>query len=334
MQTKSNSDLLSRNRRAKLWDYCSRAAYLVTLQLNERIADLSEIPNAPLHVKPWELQLSLEGEVVTESIREFSAINSHIDYEKVRITTYVVMPDHVHLIFSVKDRLEMPLGTYVNKFKSICTRRLKALGIYAEDISFFEKGFNDRVLTRKGQLENWVRYINDNPYRYQLRRMHPDFFQRRIFISIDQVEYEIYGNPFLLRNPEKYVVRHSRKFGFEEQEQRRRCCRRVAFNGGVLVSPFIHPKEREIRDEGLELGGKIILVRHNGFPERFKPSGREFEICAQGRLLIVAPTRYEPLKEKSQLTREHCLHMNHLAEVLASVSDGTALLFRKPYRPR
>jgi len=56
--------------------------------------------------------------------------------------------------------------------------------------------------------------------------------------------------------------------------------------------------------------GSLILIRPEGFPPLYKPGGRYFDLCAQGRLLVLSPFlhtgRHQPL------TRERCLHMNRL----------------------
>ncbi len=93
---------------------------------------------------------------------------------------------------------------------------------------------------------------------------------------------------------------------------------------GVLVSPFINPKEKEIRDEGIKRGTGIIRIVENGFPERYKPQGKEFALCSEGRLLLIAPAEYNSRKQK--LRREVCLEMNSLAEFIATEEGSMSLL--------
>ena len=40
--------------------------------------------------------------------------------------------------------------------------------------SLFEPGYNDKILLREGQLENWKRYLDDNPRRLAVKRQHPE----------------------------------------------------------------------------------------------------------------------------------------------------------------
>ena len=80
-----------------------------------------------------------------------------------------------------------------------------------------------------------------------------------------------------------------------------------------MVSPFISSKEKEIRQMIEQEDGKIILITHEVFPERFKPSAHNFELCSKGRLLII--TLGYPLK--TNLTRKICNEMNELALEIA-----------------
>lgn len=52
-----------------------------------------------------------------------------------------------------------------------------------------------------------------------------------------------------------------------------------------------------------------------GFPPLFKPPGKLFDLCSEGRLLYLAPWEYET--RKSDLTRSECVEMNEIAEAIA-----------------
>lgn len=87
---------------------------------------------------------------------------------------------------------------------------------------------------------------------------------------------------------------------------------RIAVNGGVLVSPFIHPYERALRDQILEAGGRIIHVVDRRFAPREKPARREFELCAQGKALIISRT--DAVRTDDVMTRELAMSLNRMAE--------------------
>jgi hypothetical protein len=62
-------------------------------------------------------------------------------------------------------------------------------------------------------------------------------------------------------------------------------------------------------------GGGLIVLKHGGFPPLYKPSGRYFDLCASGRLLVLSAFAYT--SRKQPLTREQCLAMNGWCEKLA-----------------
>ena len=96
----------------------------------------------------------------------------------------------------------------------------------------------------------------------------------------------------------------------------------IAANGGVLVSPFISEAEKAIRNEAIENGGRIILLSKISFGERYKPSGAEFDLCAEGRLLILTPWQGQQLSRN--ITREQALFLNELSQKIAT-EEITAL---------
>lgn len=132
---------------------------------------------------------------------------------------------------------------------------------------------------------------------------------------MDELTPTSYCNLFLLRNPDKTAVKISRKFSAKEKEQLKIQWLSNAENGTVLVSPFISQAEKAIRAEAETFGAKIILITHEAFTERFKPSAHDFELCEQGRLLIISLG----MACHAELTRSHCLAMNSLAETISAL---------------
>ena len=98
----------------------------------------------------------------------------------------------------------------------------------------------------------------------------------------------------------------------------------------MLVSPYIHPDEKKVRDWSIDNGGAIIQLTNQVLPAKYKPSGALFDACAEGRLLVVPiPERNgailhpDPFKSQTdpfkheKPSREHCLYMNSVAERIA-----------------
>ena len=90
-------------------------------------------------------------------------------------------------------------------------------------------------------------------------------------------------------------------------------------SGGVLVSPFISPGEKEIARAALDAGGSVILMKPDGFDRFFKLSGRYFELCLQGKLLILSCR--PPSTTAAPLTRDLCLAMNRWCAEIAAQEE-------------
>ncbi|MDE6266478.1 MAG: hypothetical protein K2M07_03905 [Muribaculaceae bacterium] len=98
-----------------------------------------------------------------------------------------------------------------------------------------------------------------------VRRLNRDFFCKVNNIDINGSLWQAYGNLQLLDNPFKApVVVHRADSEFVRADKFRRW-KHLAENGGVLVSPFISPAEKEVRRLCEEAGGKVIHISNAPF---------------------------------------------------------------------
>ncbi|MGI6389616.1 MAG: transposase [Kiritimatiellia bacterium] len=244
------------------------------------------------------------------------------DTPQIELSTLCLMPDHLHGIVHVTEHMEKPVGVPLRAFKSQCTSALRKRHGDAA-LTLWNPGYNDRVVWRRGSLRAYRHYILDNPRRYCLKKAHPDLFRtvtglQHAALPPDQ-RWDGYGNLFLLDRPEKLAIRVSRKASADEIAALREQTLTEAAQGTVIVSPFISPGEREIATAILDAPvGDVILLKPDGFPPLFKPNGRYFDLCVQGRLLILSRSVATVHGGATPLTRETCLALNaasaHIAE--------------------
>lgn len=298
----------SYNRRAAWHDYRSRSIYMVTVTAQRdaplfgRLLDDGKSPA---------IALSELGFIVEEEI-----LATRLHHPAVSVLSHIVMPDHFHALMFVRERINCHFGRIVNGLKGAITRRARLVAANPS-LNLFKEGFHDRILAEAGQLETLRRYIADNPRRLAIKRRHPDLFRRYNHLRIGNREFAAYGNIFLLRNFDKRAVIVHRRYSLDERQRLERQWTRCAENGGALVSPFISPAEKQIRDKALDAGGGLIILRAEGFREKFKPTGSEFELCESGRLLLLAPWPNET--RGSSMTRAQALSLNHMAEEIAGI---------------
>lgn len=278
--------------------YRSRCIYMITLTKKAGISNFGEIagdcriPSG----KPGcaYVELSPLGHQIRKAIWNLPKFEPGV-----KVYQYAIMPDHVHIILFIEQERQEPLGTIVAHFK----RRFD---------KFFNDGYNDQILHPKRSLDVLMKYVKDNPHRLAIRKSYPDYFRRVRKFVINDMEVEAYGNFFLLKHAIIEPVVVHRVWTQEELDKNRKRWLYIAKSGGILVSPFISRAEKEIRAAAIGSGGRIIDISTDPIGERFKPSGSDFQLCEEGRLLIVAPT------EAAGLTRARCLNLNAVAAVIAS----------------
>lgn len=315
--------------RAKWMDYRDPAVHLLTMTTTDRQPILGTLV-APQDANE---QAYIERTPLGEKIAaEIERIPSYKDASSIELYRYIIMPDHVHIMLQVHDRLPKHLGQYVRWFKRQCSAILaeeaKLAGIAArvepKDAPvghplgatppsnirpLFAPEYHDRVLTNKGQLQHMKRYILDNPRRLALKRANPDLFRIRQNIRLGRTLCVAMGNIFLAEYPQRAVLQCSRRMTQEEIDAKREECLYQAANGVVYISGAISEGEKQISRALREAGYPLIILLTEGFPEPdspnykyFKPQGVYFEACAAGKLLLVQPDK-EILEQSEIVTK-------------------------------
>ena len=291
------------NNRASWHDYTSRCIYHFTLMKHPEAPAFGMLAgdcHLPIGSPGSSyIRASEIGIAIKQSLRHISDIHPAL-----RLFQYALMPDHLHIILSVENELDDIVGRKLGAFKVDVNHRVGMDHV-------FERGFNDQILTKSRKLDILYSYLRSNPYRLAIRRACPDFFTRCNNMIIGDTPCQLYGNIHLLDNPFKDQVIVHRADNDQIFLANRDRWLHTAANGGVLVSPFISQREKSIRKEVESSGARFILISNRPFSEREKPSGKDFDLCAQGRLLIIAPAIPMPLDRPS------CLKMNSLAQTIA-----------------
>lgn len=292
----------SMKRRRVGHDYQSRCIYMITLVV--KLGTLSgDGETTPAVVEPSPL-----GQAVIQSLRDIPTFYPEID-----IWTFQMMPDHLHAIFFVKERIPVHLGKVINGFKVGCNRAYREL-VKSDLHGLWEDGYNDVILEQEGQLQRMKAYILDNPRRLAIKRTHPDLFQVQRDIKVGDYTFAALGNVFLLDAPWLVQVQCTRKLTTQQIHDTVQQFLSHAQNGAVLVSPSISPGEKAVMKAAFEQGFPVIVLQENGFAPLAKPGGRRFDACARGRLLMLAP--WEHHNDKRLIKRSQCLDLNEMARVV------------------
>ena len=310
-------------------------------------------PSSP-HSSPYRGALvaySPFGLIVAKLIED---IPSHAPYTgKLEIKGKAIMPDHIHLLLRIIEPLPHPLGTVINGFNIGVRRAWKALMADMQcqppdtvpqrvfplpqadgALRIFERGFNDEVVSRAGQLNAYYEYMRLNPWRLLLKRQHPELFTKIWGKEyLPGIHFASIGNMFLLQRPKRLAVRISR-FA-TDAEGRYLLPRRLktedeiqqaiapfleqARHGTVLVTPCISPSEKAVVDAAYRENLPVIMLCPQGFSQGYHPSRAHYDACSRGLLLQLAPWPYDPQRK---LTKPLCETLNDMARRFADLAPG------------
>ena len=324
-----------RLKRSNWHDYHERCIYLVTVTVANRQPLLGRVVG---DANKAAIDLSPMGRAVWQEIEALPR-----RYPQVRILQHQIMPDHVHLVVYVTERLpeKMPLGNIVASWKAACSkacavlvgghRDLKAatldnqntpVGLLSEadfrsptPAPLFSKGYNDSILSSRGQLEYMMAYVRDNPRRFLIKKQKHKFFIVHRGLNVAGIAFDAVGNLDLLKAP-LLAVHCRRRWSERELSEYTERCIEASNHGTVLVGAFISKAEKEISLRVSKACRPLIHLMENGFPELYKPSGRAFYSCAEGRSLQLAPWPYH--NTKKPISRSQCVELNRMAEMLAT----------------
>ena len=371
-------------------DYTGRQIYMITMVTEGRRPLFGEVVGRSDAPKGSDeeprIVLTELGKRVAD---EWWAASLH--HPEIEVVALQMMPDHLHGILFVKEKMEKPLGMALRGFKQSCNGHYREL-VLGGDVALatqqakvalttqhtgqelgtkvalatqhteqelgtkvalatqhtelelgtkvalatqhtelgqtkrdrrgedrnhgmlFARGYNDRLLLRKGQLDSWRRYLADNPRRLLMKREHPDLFRVQRNVEAAGITFSAIGNRLLLDYPDRLQVQCSRSLTEREIKTKVTEYLTAARGGAVLVSPAISPGEKTVMRTAFDEGLPLIYVQENGFTDLAKPGGKRMDACAKGLLLILAP--WEHHNEKLAIRRGHCLELNEMARRL------------------
>lgn len=300
---------MGNNYRAPWHDYSGKGIYHITICKETGVENFSTIVGDP------RLAAGMPGAAAPKYSRIGFAISKCLRkipeiHPAIWLMQYVIMPDHLHLLLQVKSDMDEILGRKIAVFKVLVNKE-------ACIERTFSKGFNDRIISPSQDLGVVFDYIRENPRRLLIRSVFPEYFSRVNKLRIGEKLYQAYGNLQLLKSPfmEAVIVHRADSDAILKKKMERWLY--IAANGGVLISAFVSKGEKEAFRQADSLEGKFILMKETLFAEREKPSGHLYELCANGRLLLLIPMddAFHNLGY-----RDKCLTMNRCATAISDLA--------------
>lgn len=295
----------------------------------------SAVVRDPVKAAFGELKWTIEDGLVTDAHVEWSPLGQRIwdciqeiprRYPQIRICAARIMPDHLHMVLHVTERMETTFNLVLRGWVQGCKKAARDCGLQEE--VFSEKPFI-RVMTHRGHLQTMVEYVNLNPYRMAVRKAFPEYFAIQRGIEIAGQKYASVGNLYLLYETNMWQVHVHKEWvwdaekGYDKplRDYKNRCVIE-ARKGAILVSPFINQNEVDVRDVALRERLPMIYILDNGMPDqaKYKPTGELTEAIASGRLLLLAPWE-EYIPNRGKCSRAECNAMNKMAEAIVKATS-------------
>ncbi len=138
--------------RLKEYDYSNDSGYFVTVCVKNKEKLLGE----PVLVN-GKIKLTPIGETAEKHIK---AINSA--YDGVRVDSYMIMPDHIHMLITISGGMRAcrptSLQTVVRTFKTMVTREI--------GFSVWQTSFYEHIVRDEKDYTDIDNYIKANPQKY------------------------------------------------------------------------------------------------------------------------------------------------------------------------
>ena len=161
--------------RLKCFDYSQTGAYFVTICTSDRQCILSDIIRShPIVNNKSQVGEGLAPPAYTIKLKPCGKISEeqlyllNKRYPEVSVSDYVIMPDHIHIIFHIQKSSggaspSPTLSNVVCTFKSLTSRIYKQR---FEIDKVFQRSFAEHIIRDRDDYETRRKYIYENPMRW------------------------------------------------------------------------------------------------------------------------------------------------------------------------
>ena len=139
-------------------DYSQNGAYFITICVKNGYEMLGSIDVGANCVHPL---LSEYGEIAEKEILFLSEAYNN----SVKITKYVIMPNHIHMILVInaeesgQTQFAPTIPRILKQFKGSVTKQI--------GFSLWQKSYHDRIIRDESEYQKICRYIDKNPERWK-----------------------------------------------------------------------------------------------------------------------------------------------------------------------
>lgn len=140
-------------------------------------------------------------------------------------------------------------------------------------------------------------------------------------VTPPHIEWTALGNPFLLDAPLLIALQIPAEASSDFIDDLAAKIVTKAERGAVVVGTWMSPGEQTVKKRVLECGGSLVQLLPEGMGRYYKPSGRDFDRCAEGRMLVLSP--FAPQEAGRTLEKCDKLRFEWLNFVVRAMGDLT-----------
>lgn len=269
------------------FDYTSPFHYLVTLTAKKGLE--------PFSILTEETGRGVRKTAITKRMTAIIFwMNQKAYAHRMKITHFVIMPNHLHLMIKIADGDQrISLIDVVQKLISVLSSGYyKALGLPGGP-KIFEARWHDWIVCQRDTLNVFVDYIMDNPKRWLYRKKNSPACHPRSYQSTS-ITWTCLGTLSPRETPVRAPVICSRSItpGSDLWHVWKEFAQRLG-PGTVAIGTFMSPCEKMVREEVLKAGGGIIHLIPRGISPKGHASAEDEPLLAAGRLTIMTPFPFE-----------------------------------------
>ena len=133
--------------RLKEYDYSKKNFYFITICTDQKKCIFGKPKN-----------INIFGQIAEENL-----LNTQKHFRNIRIDKYVIMPNHIHVIFEVVADGNNLINV-IGSFKSATTRKIHEI---QPNLVVWQKSFHDHVIRNQKSYEEIWKYIDGNPLKWE-----------------------------------------------------------------------------------------------------------------------------------------------------------------------
>lgn len=267
--------------------------FFVTFQVTENKSELGAIVGE-------KCVLNALGEAVVSLIKSLQQYNP-----EVFVDSFVVMPNHVHLILKIENKLnngERHLSKIIGKLKSLAAyeyRLLRNNGL-TRDIgtSLWQENYWEKIISSYKQLDAIRVYVENNPKCWSMDRFGPvtayhlgniELLNKPFVAFVASQESRADEPVFKLERGRGTTPSHPEKRDFPHSEKMDSLQLEESFSGVLapVISTFTSPQERAVLRRIIMKKRRFIAVYPGGLPTVLP---REIAACVKsGIALLLSP---------------------------------------------